>query len=100
MQKSRIEFLRSAFCFIAGLFLLFSLVFSTVELDHHCCGEHCHICEVIHLVQVNIRLFVIVLGALKVFSLNGVKTFVRECSCHNQFSSINTLIILKIRLND
>ena len=83
-----------------SILLILLGAFSTVELDHHCCGEHCHICEVIHLVQVNIRLFVIALGALKALSLKGVKTFVRECSCHNQFSSINTLIILKIRLND
>ena len=81
------------------LFITFSLVFMTIEANHECEGEDCVICLLIQTIQLNLKLFIILLitavifNKLKKDNKNGLK---RVCFFFKQFS----LVSQKIQMND
>lgn len=102
MQKSKLDKLRIAFATIFILFTTFTLLFSTFEKQHEafCDQENCPICFVIQSTQENLKLLITVFSFFTIFfhinTFFKKQIFFRESSV----SKSNSLIFLKIRIND
>ena len=92
--------LRTAFAVLFLTFLVFSIFFESFEADHDCTGDDCAICFVIMLSEGNIKLFAIALVLLSLLtaynSIPNIKNQLKKLS----FNKSQTLISLKIRLNN
>lgn len=80
-------------------FIIFSLVFMTIEANHECEGEGCVICLLIRTIHLNLKLLVILLITTVIsnkLNKDNKKGSIRICSFFKQFS----LISQKVQIND
>lgn len=82
------------------IYILFSLIFMTLEADHDCPGESCPICAIIRTAQLNITLLSITLICATLsytFSKNQTKT--RRIFI-DYFLKTISLVSQKIKMNN
>lgn len=100
MQELKIKKIRTAFAVLLLTFTLFSIAFSTQEINHECCGSNCQICFIIETSNINLKLlkisniFVPIIFSTLIFSLIAKI----EIKNHSYFTK--NLIKEKIRINN
>jgi len=82
------------------IYILFSLVFMTLEADHDCSGESCPICAIIRTAQLNITLLSITLiYGILLYSFIKIRT--RNCRIFTDcFLKTISLVSQKVKMND
>lgn len=92
--------IRTAFSVLFLVVLVFSIFFESFEADHECTGDDCAICFVILLSEINIKLFAIALALLSLLTAYNSITNIKNQLKKLPLNKSQTLISLKIRLNN